>query len=247
MTKRRTSNPESHTLEAKKARGEVRKINTHFEAERKVPPIQAKNEFQKAVLKSLKTKQVTVLLSPAGTGKSYLTMAQAADWLVNGEIDKIIMARTAVGMGKTHGFLKGSLDDKYSPFLMPLIEVFVSRYGQGKYDTALAAGNIEMIATEHLRGRNIVGVAILDESQNTTPEEMFSIITRVTEEGRLFIIGDPTQTDIKTLNGLTWLEAFVEKHDLHEHIEIIRATSDEIVRGGLCKSFVKAMEKEKGV
>lgn len=241
------NNNTRNTLSEKKARGDGRVVKAKFEDERKVPPIQAKTEFQKKVLKALKTKQVVVLLAPAGVGKSFLTMGQAADWLVNGDIDKIIIARTAVGMGKTHGYIKGDLESKYTPFLMPLIEVFTKRYGVGKYETALAAGNIEMIATEHLRGRNIEGVAILDESQNTTPDEMFSIITRLTEDGKLFIIGDPTQTDIKQQNGLSWLEQFVEKHSLHEHIEIIKATSDDIVRGGLCKAFVKAMEEDKGV
>ncbi len=245
MAKRRSDNPESHSLAAKQARGESRRINHKFDEERKVEPIQAKTEFQKKVLKAMKTKQILVLIAPAGVGKSYLTMGQAADWFVNGDIDKIIIARTAVGMGKTHGYIKGDLESKYTPFLMPLIEVFTKRYGQGKYETALAAGNIEMIATEHLRGRNINGVAILDESQNTTPEEMYSIITRVTEDGRLFILGDPTQTDIKQQNGLSWLEDFVEKHQLQEYIEIIKATSDDIVRSGLCKAFVKAMEQEK--
>lgn len=239
------NNNTRNTLSEKKARGESRVVKAKFEDERKVPPIQAKTEFQKKVLKALKSKQVVVLLAPAGVGKSFLTMGQAADWLVNGDIDKIIIARTAVGMGKTHGYIKGDLESKYTPFLMPLIEVFTKRYGVGKYETALAAGNIEMIATEHLRGRNIEGVAILDESQNTTPDEMFSIITRLTEDGKLFIIGDPTQTDIKQQNGLSWLEQFVEKHSLHEHIEIIKATSDDIVRGGLCQAFVKAMEKDK--
>lgn len=244
--KRRTENPESHSLASKKARGESRKVNPKFEEEHnKVAPIQAKTEFQKKVLRAMKSKQILVLIAPAGVGKSYLTMGQAADWYVNGDIDKIIIARTAVGMGKSHGFLKGDLEQKYTPFLMPLIDVFQQRYGKGKYDTALAAGNIEMIATEHLRGRNITGVAILDESQNTTPEEMFSIVTRLTEDGKLFIIGDPTQTDIKTENGLSWLKRFVEKHQLEEYIEIIEATSDDIVRGGLCKAFVKAMESEK--
>lgn len=233
------------TRKAKIDTGVTRKVNPKHEADRAVSPIQAKNEFQKKVLKALKTKQIVVLIAPAGVGKSFLTMGQASDWLVNGDIDKLIMARTAVGMGKTHGYLKGDLDQKYTPFLMPLIEVFISRHGQGKYDAAISAGNIEMVATEHLRGRNITGVAILDESQNTTPEEIFSIITRVTEDGRLFIIGDPTQTDIKSVNGLSWLESFVEKHSLEEYIEIIKATSDDIVRGGLCKAFVKAMEKEK--
>lgn len=242
--KRRTSNPEAHTLTAKVARGEQRIVKEKFDIERKVEPLQAKNEFQKKVLKALKTKQIVAILAPAGVGKSYLSMGQAADWYVNGDIDKIIIARTAVGMGRSHGFLKGDLETKYTPLLMPLIEVFTSRYGKGRYDTALAAGNIEMIATEHLRGRNLTGVAILDEAQNTTPDEMYSIVTRLTEDGKLFIIGDPTQTDIKQQNGLSWLEEFVNKHDLHEFIEIITATSDEIVRGGLCKAFVKAKESE---
>ena len=243
--KRRSNNPESHTLTAKVARGERRIVKEKFEEERKVAPIQAKTEFQKKALKALATKQIVVLIAPAGVGKSYLTMGQAADWYVSGKIDKIIIARTAVGMGKTHGYLKGDLESKYTPFLMPLIEVFTKRYGTGRYETALAAGNIEMIATEHLRGRNLEGVAILDEAQNTTPDEMFSIVTRLTEDGKLFIIGDPTQTDIKQQNGLSWLQKFVEDHDLHEFIEIITATSDDIVRGGLCRAFVKAMESEK--
>lgn len=240
------ANNERQTRTVKVERGEKRVVNHKFDEERtKVSSIQAKNEFQKQVLKAMKTKQIIALIAPAGVGKSYLTMSQAADWFVNGDIDKIMIARTAVGMGKTLGFLKGDLQNKYTPFLMPLIEVFTQRYGYGKYETALQAGNIEMIATEHLRGRNISGVAILDEGQNTTPEEMYSIVTRVTGDGRLFILGDPTQTDIKGQNGLSWLKEFVLKHSLQEHIEIIEATSDDIVRGGMCKAFVKAMESEK--
>lgn len=241
------NNNTPHTRKEKVLAGEPRKIKSKFQEDRKAPPIVAKNEFQKDVLRAIKTKQIVVLQAPAGVGKSYLTMAQASDWLVNGDIDKLIIARTAVGMGRTHGFIKGDLEQKYTPLLMPLIEVFTDRHGMGKYETALASGNLEMVATEHMRGRNIDGVAILDESQNTTPEEMFSIITRVTENGKLFIIGDATQTDIKGVNGLSWLESFVEKHGLQEHIEILKANSDNIVRGGLCKAFVKAMEQEKAI
>ena len=231
------NNNTPHTRKEKVLAGEPRKIKSKFQEDRKAPPIVAKNEFQKDVLRAIKTKQIVVLQAPAGVGKSYLTMAQASDWLVNGDIDKLIIARTAVGMGRTHGFIKGDLEQKYTPLLMPLIEVFTDRHGMGKYETALASGNLEMVATEHMRGRNIDGVAILDER--------FSIITRVTENGKLFIIGDATQTDIKGVNGLSWLESFVEKHGLQEHIEILKANSDNIVRGGLCKAFVKAMEQEK--
>lgn len=244
MTKRRSNNPEASTVAAKVARGEQRIVKEKFQEERKVAPIQAKNEFQKKVLRALNTKQIVVIKAPAGVGKSYLTMGVASDWLVKGEIDKIILTRPAVGMGRTLGMLKGDLDSKFDPFLAPLIEVFTERYGRGKFDTALHAGNIEKVPVEYMRGRNIRDVAIVDESQNLTPDEMFSLITRVTEDGKLFIIGDPVQTDMKQESGLVWLYKFVEKHDLHEYIEIIEATSDDIVRGGLCKAFVKAMEKD---
>ena len=245
MAKRRSNNPEASTLAAKKARGQPRTVDSKFEHERKLEPLQAKNEFQKKVLKAVKTKQIVVVLAPAGSGKTYLTMGQAADWLVNGDIDKITITRPAVDMGKGIGFLKGSLDDKFDVYLAPLIEVFEMRHGIGKFDTALHAGNIQKVPLSFMRGRNIRGVGIVDESQNMTKEEMFALITRVTEDGKLFIIGDPVQTDLKQENGLVWLANFVEKHNLHEYIEIIEGTSDDIVRGGLCKAFVKAMEGDK--
>ena len=207
-------------------------------------PIQAKNEFQKKVLQSFKTKQITVVIAPAGTGKSLMAMATASDWYVRGDIEKIIISRPAVGMGRTLGLLKGGLEDKFNPYLAPLIEVFTDRHGRGRYDIALNSGDLEMIPMEYLRGRNIRDVAIVDEAQNLSQEEMFSLLTRVTEEGKLFLIGDPTQNDLKQESGLVWLQKFVLKHNLQEFIEIITATSDEIVRSGLCKSFVKAMEQE---
>ncbi len=243
MTKH--ANNTHHDRRAKIANGEEKVIKAKFQEERKVLPIQAKNDFQRKVLKAFATKQIVVLLAPAGTGKSYLCMGTAADWFVKGEINKIIISRPAVGMGRTLGLLKGSLEDKFNPFLAPLIEVFTERHGRAKYDIALNSGDIEMVPVEYMRGRNIRDVAIVDESQNLTPEEMFSLLTRVTEDGKLFIIGDPVQTDLKQESGLVWLAKFVEKYQLQEYIEIIEATSDDIVRSGLCKAFVKAMEVDK--
>ena len=150
----------------------------------------------------------------------------------------------SVSQSRYAGLLKGDLDSKFDPYLAPLIEVFTDRYGRGKFDSALHAGNIEKLPLEYVRGRNIRGVCIADEMQNSSKEEMFSLITRVTEEGKLFIIGDPVQSDLKHESGLVWLYDFVEKHELQDYIEIIEGTSDQIVRGGLCKAFVKAMESE---
>lgn len=232
------------TLEDKIAKGMPRRVNPKFEEERHVEPIQAKNDFQKKVLRAIKTKQIVVIKAPAGTGKTYLTMGQASDWLVNGDIDKIMVTRPAVDMGESIGFLKGGLDEKFDVYLAPLIEVFSMRHGKGKFDTALHAGNVEKVPLAFMRGRNIRSVGIVDEAQNLTAKEMFSLITRVTEEGKLFIIGDPVQTDLKQQSGLVWLYDFVQKHNLHDYIEIIEGNSEDIVRGGLCKAFVQAMEKE---
>jgi phosphate starvation-inducible PhoH-like protein len=239
---------QANTRKAKQEKGIPRDVSLGVEEFKKAKPIQAKNEFQKKILKAAKNDKIKliVVLSSAGCGKNYIVMSTIADWYAAGNIDKIIISRPAVGMGPTLGYLKGDMEDKFNPYLMPLIEVFTDRYGKGKYETALAAGNIEMIPLEYMRGRNINGVAVVDEAQNVTPEQMYSVITRLTENGRMFIIGDPTQTDLKKECGLTWLKNFVKKHNLEEYIEVIEGTSDDIVRGELCKAFVKAKESEQG-
>ncbi len=242
------SNNTPRTRKVKESLQEGKHIKEKFVEQRakeiESKPIQAKNEFQKKVLQSFKAKQITVVIAPAGTGKSLMAMGTASDWYVKGIIKKIIISRPAVGMGRTLGLLKGSLEDKFNPYLAPLIEVFTDRHGRGRYEIALNSGDLEMIPMEYLRGRNIRDVAIVDEAQNLTQDEVFSLLTRITEEGKLFLIGDPTQNDLKQESGLVWLEKFVIKHDLQDYIDIITATSDEIVRSGLCKSFVKAMEVE---
>jgi len=241
MTKRAIKN----TRKNKQKSGKKRVIKDKFIEG--PPPIQAKNQFQKEVLKAAHSDsaQVVVVIAPAGCGKSLLSMGTASDWYAKGQIDKIMITRPAVGMGKTLGLLKGDLKDKFTPYLAPLIEVYKDRYGSGKYENDVSQGAIEMAPLEYVRGRNIDGVCIIDEAQCTTPDELYTLITRVTENGKLFIIGDPRQSDIKGESGLEWIERFSEDNDLSDFIKVIKATSDDIVRGGLCKAVVKAQEREK--
>ena len=208
------------------------------------PPVVAKNTFQKELFKALKEKQVIICNAPAGVGKSFCVMSQVSDWYVGGEIPDIKIARPAVGMGNSLGLLKGTLQEKYEPYLMPLIDVICKRYSRGVYETGVRNGNIELLPVEYLRGRNFDGVAIIDEAQNLTPEECYSILTRVGEYGKLIMIGDHTQNDLNGKSGIAWVEEFIEDHNLQEFATVLKATSDDIVRSGFCKAVVKAKESQ---
>jgi phosphate starvation-inducible PhoH-like protein len=235
-------------VRADKVNAGVREIKERFLEERKaIKPVQAKNDFQKAVLRALATKQVVVISAPAGVGKSFLTMSMASDALVKGETDKLFLARPAVGMGNSLGMLKGTLREKYEPYLMPLIEVLVDRHGRGVYESGLNTGNIELIPFEYMRGRNLSGWAVVDEVQGCSATEIYSVLTRITEGGKLILLGDKTQSDLKGIDGMSWLHDFVDRHNLHDTVEFIEGTSDDIVRSGFVKAIVKAKEQDTGI
>lgn len=206
------------------------------------PPVQGLNQVQKEFLQALNDKQVIVFSAPAGCGKSYLAMSVATDWLKKGVFNKLLMSRPSVGMGKTLGLIPGDLRQKYELYLLPMINVIKQRYGHGFYETSVGNGTIEFAPLEYLRGWNIDQLVVLDESQNVSPDEMYTIITRIADKGKLVIIGDPTQRDTLGEDGITWLKSFVERHNLYKHFAFIEVTSDAIVRGGLCKDVVKSRE-----
>ena len=209
------------------------------------PPVKAKNPIQQKFLDALKHKSCIVFEAPAGVGKSYLTMSEVTDWLKQGFYDKCYLTRPAIGMGNTVGLLKGGLREKYEPFLLPLVNVITQRYGYGFYESSLNNKTIEYALLEYMRGQSINQVVVLEEAQNTLPDEMYTMLTRIEEGGKLICIGDRTQNDIKGQNGIEWLVNFVKDNpELEEYVEVIRATSDDIVRSGLCKTVVKARERQ---
>jgi len=208
-------------------------------------PVQAQTQVQKDFLDALKTHDVVVFSAPAGVGKTFLTMSECSDWLKKGLIDKITITRPVIPMGRSLGMLPSTLQQKFEPYLMPLLEVLWKRYGKNYYENCLHDGNIELLAPEYARGRSVSGVLIIDEAQSLHPDELYTMMTRMEEDSKLILIGDPTQTDLKGQNGIDWLESFVHNNpSLGSHVKIIKATSDDIVRSGLCKSMVKAKERE---
>jgi phosphate starvation-inducible PhoH-like protein len=227
--------------EKKMAKGRQVKESDNYVHE----PVQARNEKQKEFLKQLNTKSVCVFNSPAGCGKSYLTMCEATDWLKKGYFDKITISRPNVIMGRTLGALRGDLAAKFEPLVMPLLEVVKRRYGHGFYESCLHNGTIELAPLEYIRGRNFSEVVIIDEAQLTTPEEMYTILTRLEEGGKLILIGDPTQKDQKGMDGITWLMDFVKRHNMEDLVGYVEGSSDDIERGSFCKRVVKAMEKDR--
>lgn len=242
MTKRNKKKVVQDRWEKKESRGRVVKDEDHNYVKE---PVQAKNEVQKRFLQALHKKSCIVFEAPAGVGKSYLTMSEVTDWLKKGYYDTCYLTRPAVGMGNTVGLLKGGLREKYEPYLLPLVDVITQRYGHGFYESSLSNGTLQFALLEYIRGRSIDQVVVLEEAQNTKPDEMYTMLTRIAEGGKLICIGDRTQNDIRGKNGIQWLVEFVEANpELNEFIEVIRANSDDIVRGGLCKTVVKAKEKE---
>lgn len=209
------------------------------------PPISAMNQVQKDFLRALKEYDVVVFNAPAGCGKSLLTMSEVCDWLKKGEVDSVTITRPAIPMGRSIGLLPGTLQEKYQEFLIPLLSVIWDRYGKGWYDTNISNGTLKLLPPEYARGMSIRGVMILDEAQGFHPDELYTMLTRLEEGGKLILIGDPNQSDIRGENGIDWLCKFIEKHnELKEFVKIIHASSDDIVRGGFCKAVVKAKEKE---
>lgn len=222
-----------------------RVINEKHAAKEVKPPVQAKNEIQREFLAAMKEYDVVAFIAPAGCGKSFLTMSEVTDWLKKGLYDKVVLSRAVIPMGRSLGMLPSTLQQKFEPYLMPLLEVIWNRYGKGFYENCLHDGTLELLAPEYARGRSISDIMVIDESQSLYPTELYTMITRMQEGSKLFLLGDTAQSDIRGENGLQWLEKFVEENPaLSKHIKIIKADSDHIVRGGLCKAMVKAREKE---
>lgn len=210
-------------------------------------PIVPLNQFQSELLNAVKTKQVVFTDAPAGCGKTFVIMSTVADALKAGKIEKVILSRPSVGMGRSLGLLPGTMREKFEPYLMPILDVIRGRYGHAFYECQVGLGNIEFVPLEYLRGRSFENaIVIVDEFQNTTPDEAFSIMTRLGETSQMFCMGDTNQNDMRGQSGLDWATNFIDKHDLYEYAELVDGDSDDIVRSGFCKAIVKAKESESG-
>ena len=184
-----------------------------------------------------------LVLGPAGTGKTYVTATYAADLYTLKEIDKIVITRPHIAVGKDIGFLPGSLEEKVYPWALPVLDVLEKHLGKGAVETGIKNNNIEMAPLALMRGRSFDNAFIIvDETQNITTHELKMLLTRVGDGSTIVLNGDVQQSDLKEADGLTKIIHLAKKHMLP--VPIIEFGVDDIVRSDICAEWVKVFMKE---
>lgn len=203
-------------------------------------PIRALTKTQHLYINSIKTNTVTFGIGPAGTGKTYIAASLAADMLIAGDIDKIIVTRPGVEAGESFGFLPGLLEEKYAPYIEPVVDVFNERLGKSHTEYLLKHGRISAKPLAFMRGCSFRdSLCILDEAQNTTPEQMKLFLTRIGRDCKVIIDGDTSQRDIRGGSGL---QDAVDRLSGVPSIGVVTFSMDECVRPGICLDILRAYQ-----
>ena len=165
----------------------------------------ARSNKQSDYIKALKENNIIISLGPAGTGKSFLAVSVGVTLLMEKKIDRVILSRPAVEAGEKLGFLPGDMKEKVDPYLRPLYDALYELFGADKIDKKIASGEIEIAPLAFMRGRTLKNCfAILDEAQNATETQIKMFLTRIGENSKLVVNGDPSQIDLinKSQSGL---------------------------------------------
>lgn len=222
----------------------TRRKTTYKNADLKEPVILTpRNDKQAEYISALKRSEQVIVTGPAGTGKTYISASWAASQYNIKGIDKIIITRPHVPVGKDIGYLPGTLEEKVLPWAMPVIDVLILHLGKGAVETALKNGNIEIVPLALIRGRSFDNAIILvDEAQNLTVPEMKAMLTRVGEGSQIILDGDVEQADIKEQSGLAKIVHLAKKHQMD--VPVIEFTVEDVVRSGICKAWLKVFRDE---
>ena len=204
----------------------------------------ARSEKQSDYIKALKEKDIVVALGPAGTGKSFLAVSVAVTLLMEKKIERVILSRPAVEAGEKLGFLPGDMKEKVDPYLRPLYDALYELFGADKIDKKIETGEIEIAPLAFMRGRTLKNCfAILDEAQNATETQIKMFLTRIGENSKLVVNGDPSQVDLinKSHSGLIKSKRILE--NLSE-IKIIEFDHNDVVRHPLVSKIIKAYQAQ---
>ena len=202
-----------------------------------------RSKKQKEYVRSLKTNQIVMSLGPAGTGKTYLAVAVALSMLLEKKVERIILSRPAVEAGEKLGFLPGDMKDKIDPYLRPLYDSLHDLLDYDKIQRKIESGVIEIAPLAFMRGRTIKNsFAILDEAQNATEIQIKMFLTRIGENSKLVVNGDPSQIDLpnKNQSGLVKSQSILK--DIKE-ISVINFDHQDVVRHPLVTKIVEAYQK----
>jgi phosphate starvation-inducible protein PhoH and related proteins len=197
-------------------------------------------------MEALARDEIIFALGPAGTGKTYVAVAQAVQQLIAGSVDRLILSRPAVEAGEKLGFLPGDMREKVDPYLRPLYDALYDMLPTEQVERRMASGEIEIAPIAFMRGRTLANAfIILDEAQNTTPMQMKMFLTRFGENSRMVVCGDPRQVDLPDI-GKSGLADAVSRLDGVRGISMIRFGSADVVRHPLVGAIVDAYEGEGG-
>ena len=202
----------------------------------------ARSEKQSEYIKALKENDIIMSIGPAGTGKSFLAVSVAVTLLMEKKIERVILSRPAVEAGEKLGFLPGDMKEKVDPYLRPLYDALYELFGPEKIDKKIESGEIEIAPLAFMRGRTLKNcVAILDEAQNATETQIKMFLTRIGENSKLVVNGDPSQVDLihKSQSGL--LKSINILKNLSE-IKIIKFDHRDVVRHPLVSKIISAYQ-----
>lgn len=206
-------------------------------------PICSKTQGQKKYIEAIKNNDIVFGIGPAGTGKTYLAMAMAITAFKNGEVDRLVLTRPAVEAGEKLGFLPGDLQDKVDPYLRPLYDALFEIMGGEAFARNMEKGLIEVAPLAYMRGRTLENAyIILDEAQNTTPEQMKMFLTRFGSGSKIIVTGDVTQIDLPEgkKSGLKEVQSVLKGIP---GIAFIHFSQDDVVRHRLVQRIIEAYEK----
>jgi phosphate starvation-inducible PhoH-like protein len=204
-----------------------------------VPRSPTQIEYMRALAKH----DVIFALGPAGTGKTYIAVAQAVSQLINGSVKRLILSRPAVEAGEKLGFLPGDMKDKVDPYLRPLYDALYDCMPPEQVERRLANGEIEVAPIAFMRGRTLADAfVILDEAQNTTHAQMKMFLTRFGMNSRMVVCGDPKQVDLPGGQAMSGLNDAVAKLEGIDGIATVRFNRDDVVRHPIVGRIVDAYE-----
>ena len=204
----------------------------------------ARSEKQSDYIKALKENDIVISLGPAGTGKSFLAVSVAITLLMEKKVDRVILSRPAVEAGEKLGFLPGDMKEKVDPYLRPLYDALYELFGSDKIDKKIESGEIEIAPLAFMRGRTLKNCfAILDEAQNATETQIKMFLTRIGENSKLVVNGDPSQIDLinKNHSGLVKSKNILSNV---EEIKIIEFDHTDVVRHPLVSKIIRAYQKK---
>jgi phosphate starvation-inducible PhoH-like protein len=220
-------------------------MNLRLQGSSKKPPVLVKTRGQIAYVQAMREHEVVFGIGPAGTGKTYLAMAQGLHFLKEKAVQRLVLTRPAVEAGEALGFLPGDLKEKIFPYLRPLYDALYDMLDPDEAERMIERGAIEIAPLAYMRGRTLKNAfIILDEAQNTTTEQMLMFLTRLGEGARCVITGDPSQVDLRRHVRSGLREAVEVLQDV-EGVKFVSFLSKDIVRLPVVQRIIEAYERQR--